>query len=328
MSTATLKALKLTPGDDAPYYYDEASNFGVRLSVRAAHMTPEHAHDNIQISIPVDETSVEVSWQTADGALHQSTAQRGDAMIIPPHQQHKVSWKNRALFVNLHIGTVLVTDKTDAFLAAILRVGETHVVKDQFLASFGENVLSLITREVRFDENLMRAFRLMIEAHIVNTYASPHVPIEAGEVTSVATRRAAFMAVPRTVPLDLTSAKPCSVPPIGHADSGLAPWQLRKVATTIEADLRRDHSVADLAALVDLSKGHFSRAFRSSTGLSPRQWIIQKRVKLAISKLAHTDESLADIAQNCGFAEQSHFTRTFTQVTGTSPGAWRRAHKI
>jgi transcriptional regulator GlxA family with amidase domain len=116
-------------------------------------------------------------------------------------------------------------------------------------------------------------------------------------------------------------------PPIMVAN-GLAPWQLRKVTATVEADLRGDHSVAELAELVNLSKGHFSRAFRASMGLSPRQWIIQERVKLAIRKLARSDETLAEVAQSCGFAEQSHFTRTFTQVTGMSPGAWRRANRI
>jgi AraC-like DNA-binding protein len=42
--------------------------------------------------------------------------------------------------------------------------------------------------------------------------------------------------------------------------------------------------------------------------------------------LAEGNMSLAEIAAECGFSDQSHFTRTFTHATGIAPGRWRRTH--
>lgn len=317
-----LAKFNLAPEVNGFYYRDEATNFGVKLSTKAAYETPEHAHDNIQISVPVGDTFVEAHWRTSDGQLHRSVALRGHAMIIPPGQRHAVAWNNRAIFVNLHIGATLPIDNMGALLAAVARAGETHVVSDPFLAAFGENILSLVSNGIGFDESLMRALRLMVVAHIVNTYAPDHALIEnmVGDKAENLFLGSAAAGGDEVVESVQESSR--------SGTKELARWQLRKVTALIESDLRQDRSVAELAALVNLSKGHFSRAFRASTGLSPRQWIIQKRIKLAIGKLAHTNDSLAEISAGCGFAEQSHFTRTFTQATGTSPGAWRRANKI
>jgi AraC-like DNA-binding protein len=42
--------------------------------------------------------------------------------------------------------------------------------------------------------------------------------------------------------------------------------------------------------------------------------------------LLDTHASLAEVATECGFADQSHFTRVFTNHEGSSPGKWRRRH--
>ena len=78
------------------------------------------------------------------------------------------------------------------------------------------------------------------------------------------------------------------------------------------------------AAEFDLSVSHFSRAFRTSTGLPPHQWLLRQRVKAAKQLLGVHDLPLSEIAISAGFANQSHFTRVFSSVVGVSPGAWRR----
>jgi AraC-like DNA-binding protein len=40
-----------------------------------------------------------------------------------------------------------------------------------------------------------------------------------------------------------------------------------------------------------------------------------------------TDKSLAEIALECGLADQPHLTKTFRRIVGMSPGAWRRARR-
>lgn len=107
---------------------------------------------------------------------------------------------------------------------------------------------------------------------------------------------------------------------------GLALWQQRRVKEFVDANLDGNMTVMLLARACGLSTKHFSRAFRQSTGLSPHQWLLHRRIDKAKQLLRGT-LPLADLALACGFADQSHFTRVFTRVVGLSPGQWRRTHR-
>ena len=105
---------------------------------------------------------------------------------------------------------------------------------------------------------------------------------------------------------------------------GLAPWQERRAKELMSATLQQEISLSHLASECDLSVRHFVRAFRRSTGTSPHQWLLKRRVDHARGLLENRGLSLTEVALACGFADQSHFTRVFTTVVGISPGAWRR----
>ena len=107
---------------------------------------------------------------------------------------------------------------------------------------------------------------------------------------------------------------------------GLSPWQLRRVLDFIAAHLNDDPSIAELARECGLSSGYFSRAFRQTTGVTPHQWLIRRRVERARQLLLGNGLGLADIALVCGFVDQSHFTRVFAKLEGDSPGRWRQRH--
>lgn len=104
----------------------------------------------------------------------------------------------------------------------------------------------------------------------------------------------------------------------------LAPWQAKRACERLEADLGGRLSLDQIAVELDLSIGHFSRAFRTTIGLPPHQYLLRQRVKVAEQLLMVRDLPLSDIAISAGFANQSHFTRVFTSMVGISPGAWRR----
>ena len=105
---------------------------------------------------------------------------------------------------------------------------------------------------------------------------------------------------------------------------GLAPWQERRAKDIIDANLDGALALTLLAQECGLSVGHFSRAFRRSTGMAPHQWLTHRRIGAAKSLLRDGRLSLSEVALACGFSDQSHFTRVYTRATGTSPGAWRR----
>jgi AraC-like DNA-binding protein len=102
------------------------------------------------------------------------------------------------------------------------------------------------------------------------------------------------------------------------ARGGLAPWQLKRTKETLAANLEGDVSLGDMAKDCGISMGHFARAFRQSTGLSPHQWLLQRRVEEAKTLLQKREASLSEVALSCGFADQSHFTRVFCRMTGSA----------
>lgn len=108
---------------------------------------------------------------------------------------------------------------------------------------------------------------------------------------------------------------------------GLAPWQLRRTIEYLEADSSQDVSLLTLAELSGLSQSQFARAFRDSTGVPPYQWVLQTRIRRAQKLLDKGSGSIADVAIEVGFADQSHFTKAFKRLTGSTPKHWQRDRK-
>jgi AraC family transcriptional regulator len=114
-----------------------------------------------------------------------------------------------------------------------------------------------------------------------------------------------------------------AVPPARRG--GLAPWMVRKVSTHIDTHLDSAISSTDLAALAQLSVYHFCRAFRESFDESPHKYVMRRRIERAQGLMLQTNLSLAQIAIECGLADQAHLNKSFHRFVGDRPGAWRRA---
>ena len=83
----------------------------------------------------------------------------------------------------------------------------------------------------------------------------------------------------------------------------------------------------EMALEADVHPVHLARAFRSTYGASPGEYLRQLRVDWAADQLRETSRSLAEIALEAGFSDQSHFTRVFRATYGLPPGAWRRLNR-
>ena len=105
--------------------------------------------------------------------------------------------------------------------------------------------------------------------------------------------------------------------------SGLARWQEQRAKELM--DERLNISLAELAQECRLSVPHFVRGFRRSTGLSPHQWLLARRISKAKTLLVGSNRTLGEIALECGFSSQSHFNAAFKHFTSISPGHWRRS---
>jgi AraC-like DNA-binding protein len=112
------------------------------------------------------------------------------------------------------------------------------------------------------------------------------------------------------------------------ADPGaLAPWQCKKAVAHIDDNLASTIRIGDLAGLARLSTSYFSRAFKSTFGHTPQQFILDRRVARAQHVMLTSEETLCNIALTCGFSDQAHLSRVFRRVVGASPAEWRRARR-
>ncbi|MEI9996746.1 MAG: AraC family transcriptional regulator [Rhizomicrobium sp.] len=109
------------------------------------------------------------------------------------------------------------------------------------------------------------------------------------------------------------------------ARGGLAPWQQRRAAEMIGANLDGSIRLAQLAQACGLSVSHFARSFKKSFGMTTHRWLIERRIDRAKGLLIAANLPLADVAMQAGFSDQAAFTRSFHKIVGDSPGRWRRA---
>jgi AraC family transcriptional regulator len=105
---------------------------------------------------------------------------------------------------------------------------------------------------------------------------------------------------------------------------GMTRLQAERAKEFLASHCADDILLVDAARACGLSRGHFTKAFRVTTGYTPHRWLQRYRVDKAKSMLLNPAISIAEIASACGFADQSHLTRVFSRLVGTTPAAWRR----
>lgn len=104
----------------------------------------------------------------------------------------------------------------------------------------------------------------------------------------------------------------------------MTPARLRCVDELIECHLADQLTVQFLAENLGLSTGYFARAFKASTGKSPHDYIIDKRISHARALLqASKLQDISAIALASGFTSHSHLTNTFRTRLGATPSELR-----
>ena len=105
---------------------------------------------------------------------------------------------------------------------------------------------------------------------------------------------------------------------------GLSSLQMRRATELLEAHLDGKIALQQIAEACGLSLSHFARAFKQTFRRPPYKWLIERRVDRARDLMTNSRLPLAEIAIQCGFADQSAFNRSFKRIHGVTPGIWRR----
>ncbi len=167
--------------------------------------------------------------------------------------------------------------------------------------------------EVRMEygirDPLIRSIGMMLDAELFAEHPSPRIYAE-----SLATALAAQI-----------YAKHSRVGAEGWKASGGHAGGIRRSIDFIQANLHRDVTLAEAAAVANMSKYHFAKSFRQMTGVAPHQYLVKVRVEKARRMLADEKMSVEEIASRVGYADKGHFSAQFLKIVGVSPSRYRLA---
>ena len=91
----------------------------------------------------------------------------------------------------------------------------------------------------------------------------------------------------------------------------------------IEKNYTQQITIDELAEMAYLSSRHFTRLFIQNYGITPKQYIVQLRIRYACSRLEQSAKNISDIALESGFTDTNYFTSCFKKRMGASPKEYR-----
>ncbi len=96
-----------------------------------------------------------------------------------------------------------------------------------------------------------------------------------------------------------------------------------KSITHLKEKFNVSHSLEELSSMARMSKTTYAKKFRETMGMSPRQFIIEERIKNAKRLLRDTEKTVSQIADSVGFYDVSHFVKAFQAKTGSTPKEYK-----
>ncbi len=109
-----------------------------------------------------------------------------------------------------------------------------------------------------------------------------------------------------------------------HTITSILKYNIQPVLIHIQNNLKHDIRVNELAGMACLSKDHFSKVFKSITGMAPCDYIIRKRIERAQFLLLTTEMGQKEIIEETGFRSASYFSRIFKKITSYTPEKYRK----
>ena len=117
----------------------------------------------------------------------------------------------------------------------------------------------------------------------------------------------------------------CMARNMADAPNMLRPYmELNEVLEYVREHYAEPIKIDQLAEIMHLSTSQFERRFRKAFQISPTRHILNVRIRAACNLLTTTNDTVASIALESGFYDQSHFIRGFKKITGLSPGEYRK----
>jgi AraC-like DNA-binding protein len=202
--------------------------------------------------------------------------------IIPPRLETTLDWLRRAELVVLYLDSPLFGDNDPFPHQLIVDDFQALARCDRCLSQLAHLFLTLCRQSDPPERDFVEGIGIALASRTLAQYFSP------GE----------------------SSPKVRSGLPIDVVDN---------VTRYIDAHLGEPILAGDLAALAGLSSDHFARRFKIATEMSPKQFVLKRRVEKVADLLRSGKYNVSEAAREVGFHDLSHLNRCFRDFFGYSP---------
>jgi AraC family transcriptional regulator len=223
--------------------------------------------------------------QRLDGQVYEGEIAKGDIILTPDNRPTEYFWDREVDVLHLCLEPALIAKVAVEAIeidSARIEVQNRFAVADLQIQQLGHLLLTELEAERLGNRLYAESLANALAVHLIREYST----------------------IQKTV---------------RQYSGGLSKAKLQKAIAYIQEYLDRDLSLDEIAAASNLSAYHFSRLFKQSTGLAPHQYQIRCRVERAKELLQAGEMTIADIATQVGFYDQSHLSRHFKRIVGVSP---------
>ena len=92
----------------------------------------------------------------------------------------------------------------------------------------------------------------------------------------------------------------------------------------LDMHILEDWNLSQIASHFSFTKEHFIRVFRKTYGITPHQYILQSRIRIAMIMLISTSDSISQISEKLHFSDPHHFSDAFQKHVGLRPSQYRK----
>jgi AraC family transcriptional regulator len=223
-----------------------------------------------------------------NGQLQDKPIINGDIFIIPEQVWYKERWDGEIEFISLLLDSAFVEQiAQDSTRFAAVEILPHFPQPDPLIYQIGLALKSALERGEQVSPLYAETMASALAVHLLQHYSARKIKL-------------------------------------GRYGGGLSELKLKQVTNYIDTHLDKELSLTELAALAQMSCHHFARLFKRSTGVSPHQYVIQHRVERAKQLLLRNELTIAEVAYQVGFANQSHLSRHFKRLLGITPKQLRQ----
>lgn len=236
------------------------------------------------LGIYTDMPSSVQTERTIDGRLRREQNIQGDFVIVPANTSHKVAWNKPGGAITIAIDpTVFAQTIYEVVDPSRIELVPQFATADPFVYQTGVALKSALAKHGSGSRLYAESLVNTLIIHLLEHYSTERLNLP------------------------------------GCAAGTLPQYKLQQIINYIYAYLDRDLSLKELGTVVQMSPNYFLQLFKNTTGITPHQYVIRCRIERAKDLIRLGNLSIAEIAIQVGFVDQSHLHRNFKRLVGVTP---------